>query len=130
MKVIDKAREEIASRFIVLCEDCLHGKNFKDDCPHLDEDICMWQRELADEITNLSFEDEGKTYQIGVCGSSRFIETFAVNSGLLFLGFVFSLFLLTGTDRLIVSLSVLVCWICFTTYAFIKLKQEGKVEDG
>ncbi len=54
----------------------------------------------------------------------------ALNSGLLFLGFVFSLFLLTGNDRMLVSLSVLVCWVSFTTYAFIKLKQGGKPEDG
>jgi len=54
----------------------------------------------------------------------------ALNSGLLFLGFIFSLFIMTGVDRLIVSLAVLVCWISFTTYAFIKLKQEGKIGDG
>ena len=54
----------------------------------------------------------------------------ALNSGLFFLGFVFSLFLLTGIDRLVVSLTVLACWIFFTTYAFIKLKQGGKLEDG
>jgi hypothetical protein len=54
----------------------------------------------------------------------------ALNSGLLFLAFVFLLFLLTEIDRLIVSLSVLVCWVGFTTYAFIKLKQGGKIEDG
>jgi hypothetical protein len=54
----------------------------------------------------------------------------ALNSGLLFLGFIFSLFLMTGIDRLIVSLSILACWISFTIYAFIKLKQEGKTEDG
>lgn len=54
----------------------------------------------------------------------------ALNSGLLFLGFVFSLFLLTGVERMIVSLIVLGCWIFFTTFAFIKLKQEGKIENG
>jgi len=53
----------------------------------------------------------------------------ALNSGLLFLGFIFSLFLLTGSDRLIVSLTVLVFWIAFTAFAFIKLKQE-KIDDG
>ena len=53
----------------------------------------------------------------------------ALNSGLFFLAFVFSLFLLTEIHRLIVSLSVLVCWIGFSVYAFIKLKKEGK-EDG
>ena len=46
-------REKIAGRFIVLCEDCLHGANLDNDCPHLDEDICMWQRELADEVLAL-----------------------------------------------------------------------------
>jgi hypothetical protein len=54
----------------------------------------------------------------------------ALNSGLLFFGVIFSLFLMTGVDRLIVSLAVLVCWISFTIYAFIKLKQEGKIGDG
>lgn len=54
----------------------------------------------------------------------------ALNSGLFFLACVFSLFLLTGAERLVVSLSVLACWIGFTTYAFIKLKQGGKIEDG
>ncbi len=54
----------------------------------------------------------------------------ALNSGLFFLGFVFSLFFMTGWERMVVSLLVLGCWIFFTTYAFIKLKQEGKVEDG
>jgi len=50
---------------------------------------------------------------------------FAVlNSGLFFLGFVFALFLLLGIERMIVSLLVLGCWIFFTTFAFIRLKQE------
>lgn len=47
----------------------------------------------------------------------------ALNSGLLFLAFVFSLFLLTEHDRLIVSLSVLGCWVGSSLYFFINLKQ-------
>jgi len=46
-------REKIARKFIVNCADCLHGQYLKDDCPHEDEDVCMWQRELADEILAL-----------------------------------------------------------------------------
>ena len=53
-RIIDDAREKIASKFMVLCEDCGHGKNLKDDCPHLDEDVCMWQRELANDTLALS----------------------------------------------------------------------------
>jgi len=54
----------------------------------------------------------------------------ALNSGLLFLGFVFSLFLTTGVERMIISLLVLACWISFTIFAFIKLKQGKGTEDG
>jgi len=46
-------REKIARKFIVNCADCLHGQYLKDDCPHEDEDVCMWQRELAGEILAL-----------------------------------------------------------------------------
>ena len=53
----------------------------------------------------------------------------ALNSGLFFLGFVFSLFLMTGWERMVVTLLVLSCWIFFTTFVFIKLKQEGKGGD-
>lgn len=54
----------------------------------------------------------------------------ALNSGLFFLAFVFSLFLLSGVDRLIVGLSILGCWVCFSIYTFMRLKQEGKIDDG
>lgn len=53
----------------------------------------------------------------------------ALNSGLLFLGFVFALFLLTGNDRLLVSLLVLVCWMSLSILSFTKLKQESKADD-
>ena len=53
----------------------------------------------------------------------------ALNSGLFFLGFIFSLFLMTGWERLLVSILVLGCWMYFAVYTFIKLKQEAK-EDG
>ena len=42
--------EKVAGKFIVLCQDCLHGHFLNNDCPHFDEDICMWQRELAEEV--------------------------------------------------------------------------------
>lgn len=46
----DELRESVASYLIVLCEDCLHGEHLKNDCPHLDEDVCLWQREIAAQI--------------------------------------------------------------------------------
>ena len=47
---MDKDRERIAKYFMVECKDCYHGENLANDCPHLDEDICEWQREMADRV--------------------------------------------------------------------------------
>jgi len=55
---MENLREQVAGLFMVECKDCLHGQNLKDDCPHYDEDICMWQRELANRAINL-FKAEG-----------------------------------------------------------------------
>ncbi len=53
----------------------------------------------------------------------------ALNSGLLFLGFVFALFLLNGNDRIVVSLVVLACWIFFATFAFIRLADKAEQDN-
>ena len=45
--------EGLAPLFIVNCEDCLHGEHLANDCPHLDEDICMWQREFATQALQI-----------------------------------------------------------------------------
>lgn len=50
-------REKVAGYFMVQCEDCLHGEHLDNDCPHLDEDVCLWQRELADQIIPIVRED-------------------------------------------------------------------------
>ncbi len=52
----------------------------------------------------------------------------ALNAGLFFLAFVFALFLVTGWERLLVSLLVLGCWMVFAVYSFIRLRQ-GEPED-
>lgn len=44
--------EPIANLFMVNCKNCLHGEYLDNDCPHNDEDICMWQIELAQEVLN------------------------------------------------------------------------------
>ena len=41
--------DKLAGLFMVQCEDCKHEEGLVGDCPNFDEDICMWQRELADE---------------------------------------------------------------------------------
>jgi hypothetical protein len=51
----------------------------------------------------------------------------ALNAGLFFLAFFFSLFLMTGWERLLVSLLILGCWMFFAVYAFIRLRQ-GETE--
>lgn len=50
----------------------------------------------------------------------------ALNSVLLFIAFVSTLFLLEGTDGLVVSLLVLACWIGFSTYSFIAIRRDEK----
>lgn len=53
-------REGIASKIIVDCGydseyPCPHAHPTLgyEKCPHLDEDVCMWQREQADQILDL-----------------------------------------------------------------------------
>ena len=70
-RILDDVREKIASKFMVLCEDCGHGKNLKDDCPHLDEDVCMWQRELANDTLALSGTTD---IECPVCNGNPHIE--------------------------------------------------------
>ena len=53
----------------------------------------------------------------------------ALTSGLLFLSFFFSLLLVTGVDRLIISLSVLACWFGFAVLAFLNRRLKKGMED-
>ena len=59
-KEYKEMRERVASRFIVDCGydseyPCPHAHPTMgyEPCPHLDEDICMWQREQADQLLAL-----------------------------------------------------------------------------
>jgi hypothetical protein len=56
-KPLDEIREAVASKIIVNCGynteyPCPHAYPTigYEKCPHLDEDICMWQKEQADDI--------------------------------------------------------------------------------
>jgi len=52
----------------------------------------------------------------------------ALNCVLLLLALIFVLFLLTGNDRLILGILIIVLWAGFTMFAFINLKQFGDQE--
>jgi hypothetical protein len=65
-KIHDKARDKLASKFLVQCGNCMHGIWYNNDCPHRNEALCTWQRELADDSLSLSGDTDGYEWEIGV----------------------------------------------------------------
>jgi predicted MFS family arabinose efflux permease len=53
----------------------------------------------------------------------------ALNCVLLLLALIFVLFLLTGNDRLILSILIIVLWAGFAVFVFTNLKQLGDQEE-
>uniref|UniRef100_A0A6H2A3N0 Uncharacterized protein n=1 Tax=viral metagenome TaxID=1070528 RepID=A0A6H2A3N0_9ZZZZ len=47
---VNELVEWVAEFMMVRCGDCPHEEHFNNDCPYLDEDICLWQRDLTKQI--------------------------------------------------------------------------------